>query len=267
MTPARRIDGCWGNVVAGVTSRGAIRSLLTGARRNTGRARDRMRRRVRVTEGQEAIDATDLDAAAAVFAHERRRLFGIAYRMLAALYADAETWCRRRGIRWQHTDRRSSTNRPHHPPTTVTTRLCINEVQSAHSRRGALVGPWLPRTREHRRRSVARCRAQRSPAVRRPAPARKLTPDGASRIRSPREALDYPYERILRHCAIDRTYRATTSEPRTASTSLKDDTRPSQRTSTAISWRHSSAPRKAGMSARWKSSSRPASSATPTGTV
>ena len=152
-----------------------------------------MRRRVRITDGQEAIGATDLDEAAAVFAHERRRLFGIAYRMLGTV-ADAEDIVQEAWIRWQHTDR-TAVNEPAAFLTTVTTRLCINEVQSAHSRRETYIGPWLPEpvnTEGDPLLGAERCEALQFAVL---LLLEKLTPtERAAYVL--REALDYPYERI-----------------------------------------------------------------------
>ncbi|MET0885246.1 MAG: RNA polymerase sigma-70 factor [Mycetocola sp.] len=148
---------------------------------------------MRVTEGQEAIDATEGDAAAAVFAHERRRLFGIAYRMLGTV-ADAEDMVQEAWIRWQHTDR-TVINEPAAFLTTVTTRLCINEVQSAHSRRETYIGPWLPEPVNTEGDPLLG--AERGEALQFAVLLllEKLTPtERAAYVL--REALDYPYERI-----------------------------------------------------------------------
>lgn len=83
-----------------------------------------------------------LDHAASVFVGLRPRLFGVAYRMLgSALEAEdivQEVW-----LRWQTTDRTVVVD----PPAflvTATTRLAINLLRSARSRREIYVGPWLP---------------------------------------------------------------------------------------------------------------------------
>jgi RNA polymerase sigma-70 factor (ECF subfamily) len=135
----------------------------------------------------------DLDAAAAVFARERRRLFGIAYRMLGTV-ADAEDMVQEAWIRWQHTDR-TAVNEPAAFLTTVTTRLCINEVQSAHSRRETYIGPWLPEPVNTEGDPLLG--AERGEALQFAVLLllEKLTPtERAAYVL--REALDYPYERI-----------------------------------------------------------------------
>ena len=70
----------------------------------------------------------------------RPRLFGIAYRMLGSA-ADAEDVVQDVWLSWQCTNRSVVEN----PPAflaTATTRLCINRVQSAHSRREAPSENW-----------------------------------------------------------------------------------------------------------------------------
>jgi RNA polymerase sigma-70 factor (ECF subfamily) len=72
----------------------------------------------------------------------RPRLFGIAYRMLGSA-AEAEDIVQDVWMRWQSTNRSTVEN----PPAflaTMTTHLCINAVQSAHSRHEKYVGTWLP---------------------------------------------------------------------------------------------------------------------------
>ncbi|MEP7765445.1 RNA polymerase sigma-70 factor [Sanguibacter sp. 25GB23B1] len=89
-----------------------------------------------------AANGAGLDDAVAVFAEVRGRLFGIAYRMLGtASEADdivQDTW-----LRWQTCDR-SAVRDPAAFLATVTTRLSINVLQSAHRRRETYIGPWLP---------------------------------------------------------------------------------------------------------------------------
>lgn len=87
------------------------------------------------------VEAT-LDDAAAVFTTARRRLFGIAYRMLGSA-AEAEDVVQETWVRWQTTDRSVVLN-PQAFLTTTATRLAINVLQSARSRRETYVGPWLP---------------------------------------------------------------------------------------------------------------------------
>ena len=82
------------------------------------------------------------DDALQTFIKLRPRLFGIAYRMLGSA-AEAEDIVQDVWLRWQAADRAAVLD----PPAflaTATTRLAINAVQSARSRRETYVGPWLP---------------------------------------------------------------------------------------------------------------------------
>lgn len=82
------------------------------------------------------------DDGLSAFLSARPRLFGIAYRMLGNA-AEAEDIVQDVWVRWQTTDRSVVRNARAFLATT-TTRLAINAVQSAHSRRETYVGPWLP---------------------------------------------------------------------------------------------------------------------------
>ena len=76
------------------------------------------------------------------FMSVRPRLFGIAYRMLGSA-ADAEDIVQDVWIRWQAADRSGVRDAAAFLVTTAT-RLAINVVQSARSRRETHVAPWLP---------------------------------------------------------------------------------------------------------------------------
>jgi len=84
----------------------------------------------------------NLDEALAVFGAVRPRLFGIAYRMLGSA-SEAEDIVQEAWLRWQGTDR-SVVEDPPAFLATITTRIAINELQSARARRESYVGPWLP---------------------------------------------------------------------------------------------------------------------------
>jgi RNA polymerase sigma-70 factor, ECF subfamily len=81
-----------------------------------------------------------LDAAAAVFAGQRRRLFGIAYRVLGN-WTDAEDVVQDVWLRWQGCDR-GTVRHPAAFLATTTTRMAINASQSARVRRETSVGDW-----------------------------------------------------------------------------------------------------------------------------
>ncbi|HEY4088292.1 MAG TPA: sigma-70 family RNA polymerase sigma factor [Bryobacteraceae bacterium] len=72
----------------------------------------------------------------------RPRLFGIAYRMLGST-AEAEDLLQDVWLRWQSTDRGAVQNQPAYLAT-ITTRLAVNVLESARSRREAYFGIWLP---------------------------------------------------------------------------------------------------------------------------
>ena len=82
------------------------------------------------------------DDGVAVFEHNRRRLFGIAYRMLGTV-AEAEDLVQDTWLRWSTTDR-DAVREPAAFLATTVTRLAINEATSARARRETYVGPWLP---------------------------------------------------------------------------------------------------------------------------
>ena len=78
----------------------------------------------------------------AIFLSVRPRLFGIAYRMLGSA-AEAEDIVQDVWVRWQTTDRSIVRNAAAFL-VTMTTRLAINVMQSARSRRETYAGPWQP---------------------------------------------------------------------------------------------------------------------------
>ncbi|WAA66064.1 RNA polymerase sigma-70 factor [Microbacterium oxydans] len=135
----------------------------------------------------------DLDDAVDVFAAQRRRLFGIAYRMLGTV-ADAEDIVQDTWIRWQNTDR-AQVAEPAAFLATIATRLSINVLQSAHTRRETYIGPWLPEpvnTDADPALGAERAEALQFAIL---LTLEKLTPtERAAYIL--REAFDYPYPRI-----------------------------------------------------------------------
>ena len=89
----------------------------------------------------ESRTSTDDDGLSA-FMSVRPRLFGIAYRMLGSA-AEAEDVVQDVWVRWQTADR-SLVRDAAAFLATATTRLAINVMQSARSRREKHAGPWLP---------------------------------------------------------------------------------------------------------------------------
>ena len=84
--------------------------------------------------------AAGTDDALAAFLTMRPRLFGIAYRMLGSA-AEAEDVVQDVWVRWQTADRSAVRNAAAFLTTTAT-RLAINVMQSARSRRETSVGTW-----------------------------------------------------------------------------------------------------------------------------
>ena len=79
---------------------------------------------------------------AQTFEPYRRRLLGLAYRMLGSM-ADAEDAVQDAYLRWHAADRNSVSNIRAFLMTT-TTRICLDMLTSARARRERYVGPWLP---------------------------------------------------------------------------------------------------------------------------
>ncbi len=86
--------------------------------------------------------ATCPDDGLAAFLSVRPRLFGIAYRMLGSA-TEAEDIAQDVWVRWQTADRSLVRDAAAFLVTTAT-RLAINVMQSARSRREMYVGSWLP---------------------------------------------------------------------------------------------------------------------------
>src|SRR5439155_17475915 len=72
----------------------------------------------------------------------RRRLAGLAYRMLGSM-ADAEDAVQETYLRWHKADHDNVSN-PRAFLMTTTTRICLDMLKSARARREEYVGPWLP---------------------------------------------------------------------------------------------------------------------------
>ena len=79
---------------------------------------------------------------AASFEPYRRRLLGLAYRMLGSM-ADAEDAVQDAFLRWHDADRNNVSD-PRAFLMTTTTRICLDMLTSARARREEYVGQWLP---------------------------------------------------------------------------------------------------------------------------
>lgn len=133
------------------------------------------------------------DDALAAFMSVRPRLFGIAYCMLRSA-AEAEDVVQDAWVRWQTADRGVVRDAVAFLATT-TTRLAINVIQSARSRRETSAGCWLPEPVDST--ADPRLEAERGQALASGVLLllERLTPtERAAYIL--REALDYPYREI-----------------------------------------------------------------------
>lgn len=80
--------------------------------------------------------------AASTFETERKRLTGVAYRMLGR-WSEAEDAVQDAYLRWQAADH-AAIETPAAWLTTVTVRLCLDRIRRAKASREVYVGPWLP---------------------------------------------------------------------------------------------------------------------------
>jgi RNA polymerase sigma-70 factor (ECF subfamily) len=83
-----------------------------------------------------------LKEAAVTFEPHRRRLTGLAYRMLGSL-SEAEDIVQDAYLRW-HEAERSRVDNPRAYLSRTGARLCLDHLKSARARRETYVGPWLP---------------------------------------------------------------------------------------------------------------------------
>jgi RNA polymerase sigma-70 factor (ECF subfamily) len=83
-----------------------------------------------------------MDNATATFEPHRKRLWGIAYRMLASR-ADADDMVQEAWLRWQRAGN-DDIRAPEAWLVSATTRLCIDRLRQRRAERVDYVGPWLP---------------------------------------------------------------------------------------------------------------------------
>src|SRR3954454_3152150 len=81
-----------------------------------------------------------MDARTATIESQRRRLFGVAYRMLGSV-AEAEDVVQEAWLRFAGA---ATVDKPEAWLVAVVTRLCLDHLKSARVRRETYVGPWLP---------------------------------------------------------------------------------------------------------------------------
>jgi RNA polymerase sigma-70 factor (ECF subfamily) len=99
-------------------------------------------RKVRAGVVMDQIHANTTESSAAVFEPMRRRLFGLAYRMLGSR-ADAEDIVQEAYVRW-HDASRDGIDSPEAWLVTATSRLAIDRLRRLKTEREAYVGQWLP---------------------------------------------------------------------------------------------------------------------------
>lgn len=87
-------------------------------------------------------DALRQDSGDGVFEQYRALMFSIAYRMLGTVM-DAEDIVQEAYLRYQKTPR-EQIDSPRAFLSTIVTRLCLNQLNSARTQRETYIGPWLP---------------------------------------------------------------------------------------------------------------------------
>ncbi len=89
------------------------------------------------------VSPSAADDGTAVFAAERRRLAGIAYRIIGSL-ADAEDVVQEAWLRFSKARESETIERPAAWLTTVVARIALDHLKAARQEREVYVGPWLP---------------------------------------------------------------------------------------------------------------------------
>lgn len=88
------------------------------------------------------LETADSPGRAVAFEEHRRRLWGVAYRMLGS-HADADDIVQEAYLRW-HGAATGDVRAPQAWLVTTTARLCIDRLRQRRAERVAYVGPWLP---------------------------------------------------------------------------------------------------------------------------
>jgi RNA polymerase sigma-70 factor (ECF subfamily) len=88
------------------------------------------------------LETADSSGRGAAFEEHRRRLWGVAYRMLGS-HADADDMVQEAFLRW-HLAASDDVRAPRAWLVTTTARLCIDRLRQRRAERKAYVGPWLP---------------------------------------------------------------------------------------------------------------------------
>lgn len=95
----------------------------------------------RIDSAEMAGSPIELGCRLADFQHERKRLVRLAYRMLGS-FSEAEDVVQDAWLKWEQVD--GGIDSPAAYLTRIVTRLCLDRVKSARSRRETYIGPWLP---------------------------------------------------------------------------------------------------------------------------
>jgi RNA polymerase sigma-70 factor, ECF subfamily len=94
------------------------------------------------SEQDGSVSPTETDRLLGIFEQHRALLFSIGYRMLGSR-TDAEDILQETFLRWQSASA-AKIQKPRAVLVTVATRLCINQMQSARTKREEYFGHWLP---------------------------------------------------------------------------------------------------------------------------
>jgi RNA polymerase sigma-70 factor, ECF subfamily len=143
----------------------------------------------------EQPDQTDQAKQTEQFEEQREHLFAIAYRMLGSV-GDAEDILQEAYLRYRGTTPASIVS-PKAFLTTVVTRLCLNQLQSARAQRETYIGPWLPEPllTEEEEDPLAEAERHESISMAFLVLLERLTPDERA-VFLLREVFDYPYTEI-----------------------------------------------------------------------
>lgn len=96
---------------------------------------------MRIDSVEMAGNPIEPSARLADFQHERKRLVRLAYRMLGS-FSEAEDVVQDAWIKWEQVE--GGIDSPAAYLTRIVTRLCLDRLKSARSRRETYIGPWLP---------------------------------------------------------------------------------------------------------------------------
>jgi RNA polymerase sigma-70 factor, ECF subfamily len=146
-----------------------------------------------IRPGRPTSSEAPLDDAVAEFGRLRRRLFGIAYRIVGRR-TEAEDIVQDAWLRWQACDR-STIENPTAFLVTTTTRLAINVAQSARARRESYDRRWPPDRADHHADPAVGTERREALELGMLLLLERLSP-GERAAYVLRQAFDYPYAQI-----------------------------------------------------------------------